>query len=498
VVNWRASHVRAALGARTTSWSLALALALAMPIGAAGCTSSDPAEDGAGPTDEGDSSADEGGPLDAPTWHQDIHPLVAEHCGGCHRDGGIAPFSVETYEETSQAALDMLDAIQTGYMPPWHARTTAECAPPLPYKDDPTLSIEDVERFSAWIDGGKQLGDAATAAPLPEPPSLSIAEPDDVLEIPGQITIDGTSDAYACWVIDLENANDLFLSAVQVEPGNALIVHHVLVYATTSDSVLDLVNADGYYDCFGGPGVSSPSLIGAWAPGALPARPPEGAALRVAPNTKLVLQVHYHPTGGGPEVDATTAIEFERFAGLPPWVAVLQLIGNFDNPFDGYSGLYPGPNDATDAPEFRIPAGERTHTETMGFTMPSGLPEGARVWGAGTHMHYVGTDMIFGFHDQSADEDVCLIQTPEWDFGWQRLYNFDAPSIEDLPAVDPGDFVFMRCTYDNSTFNPHVAEALDAQDLDAPVEVFLGEATLDEMCLGVAGLLFPLESVLGG
>jgi hypothetical protein len=106
--------------------------------------------------------------------------------------------------------------------------------------------------------------------------------------------------------------------------------------------------------------------------------------------------------------------------------------------------------------------------------------------------------MIFGFRDQSADEDVCLVQTPEWDFGWQRLYNFDAPSIEDLPAVDPGDFVFMRCTYDNSTFNPHVAEALDEQGLEAPQDVFLGEATLDEMCLGVAGLLFPLESVLGG
>ncbi|MEZ4451589.1 MAG: hypothetical protein R3B09_19110 [Nannocystaceae bacterium] len=26
-----------------------------------------------------------------PTWYQDVAPLVAERCTGCHRDGGIAP-----------------------------------------------------------------------------------------------------------------------------------------------------------------------------------------------------------------------------------------------------------------------------------------------------------------------------------------------------------------------------------------------------------------------
>lgn len=227
-------------------------VALVTPFAVAGCAAeeADEADDGAGDASDGSdagTTGDDGGPLDAPTWHQDIHPLVAQHCGGCHTDGGIAPFSVETYDETSMAAVDMLDAMQTGYMPPWHARTTEECVPPLPYKDDPTLPIEDIELFQAWIDGGKQLGDPTNPAPLPEPPSLSIPDPDDVLEIPGQITIEGSSDSYACWVIDLENANDIFLSAVQVEPGNPLIVHHVLVYATTSDSVLDQVNSDGYY-----------------------------------------------------------------------------------------------------------------------------------------------------------------------------------------------------------------------------------------------------------
>ena len=39
--------------------------------------------------------------------------------------------------------------------------------------------------------------------------------------------------------------------------------------------------------------------------------------------------------------------------------------------------------------------------------------------------------------------------------------------------------------------NPFVAEALDSQGLDAPVDVYLGETTLDEMCLGIFGLAIP-------
>ncbi len=34
-----------------------------------------------------------------------------------------------------------------------------------------------------------------------------------------------------------------------------------------------------------------------------------------------------------------------------------------------------------------------------------------------------------------------------------------------------------------------VAEALSEQSMDEPVDVYLGESTLDQMCLGVFGLI---------
>jgi hypothetical protein len=112
----------------------------------------------------------------------------------------------------------------------------------------------------------------------------------------------------------------------------------------------------------------------------------------------------------------------------------------------------------------------------------------------GTHMHWVGTDMTVQIArngtrpNQPASE--CLIATPHYDFNWQRGYAYDQP-IAALPTIKGGDRIRMRCTYDNSTENPRVARALAEQRLSSPVDVRLGEETLDEMCLGAFTLLTP-------
>ncbi|MCA9699779.1 MAG: hypothetical protein KC431_19800, partial [Myxococcales bacterium] len=106
----------------------------------------------------------------------------------------------------------------------------------------------------------------------------------------------------------------------------------------------------------------------------------------------------------------------------------------------------------------------------------------------GTHMHYVGRDMRVT-RTRDGDEQ-CMIQTPRWDFNWQRNYNIDA-SIGNFPKVQGGDVITMRCTYDNTLNNPFLPELLAEQGLDAPVDVLLGESSLEEMCLIMFGLAFP-------
>jgi hypothetical protein len=288
----------------------------------------------------------------------------------------------------------------------------------------------------------------------------------------------------------------VLVNAAQIHAGNAAIVHHVLVYTDESGQSAALAGDKGYYDCFGGPKLDAPDLIMAWAPGATPVTAPEGVAMIVPSKGRLVMQVHYHPTGSA-QTDSATSLQLRGYGtGIPTYVSTLSLIGNARSQKASGMGLQPGPNDGAQ-PEFRIPAGAQNHTESMLFELPASTPE-YRLWTVGSHMHYVGTDMRIGITRAapgSEPAEECLLDTPKWDFNWQRGYRYDVP-IEQAPTVKAGDVLNLRCTYDNSTQNGLVADALFEQGLTEPRDVVLGEETLDEMCLGVFGMAQKVSDLL--
>ena len=172
----------------------------------------------------------------------------------------------------------------------------------------------------------------------------------------------------------------------------------------------------------------------------------------------------------------------------PEMKATLALIGNSSSEEEG---LLPGPDDVNGV-EFRIPAGATNHTEEMTYTVQRANADYG-IFLSGTHMHYVGTDMGIWVERAEPDEgepaSECLVETPNWDFNWQRGYVYDAP-VEELPRLNKGDTLRLKCTYDNSLDNPGVRQALEDAGLTEPKDVVLGEETLDEMCLGVFGILY--------
>ncbi len=447
-------------------------------------------DDDDAPDDLGPSGAGTPDPSQV-TWHEHIAPLMHASCVGCHQANGIAPFSLENYEQAQPFAELALQAVQERRMPPWGAQSTNECEPRFDWKNDLRLSKSDLALLEAWVKGGAQEGDSASAEPLPAPLELELKDRDLRLAIAGEVSVSGTTDSFKCFSLNPQLAEDAWLVASQVNPGNNAIVHHVLVYLDTSGESAELGGEDGSYDCFGGPQLSNTELVAAWAPGGVPQVMPDDVGLLIPAGARLVLNVHYHPTGAGEERDDSTSVDL-KFAEVPPaYAASMTLIGNFSKP-NALGGLLPGPNDPDEGPAFLIPAGAKSHVERMSFLLPASVPE-TIVWSVGTHMHYVGTDMLMTVarsttNGQPAEE--CLLQTPAWDFNWQRAYQYDA-DLSELPRVRAGDLLSFRCTYDNSLDNPFVREALDEQGLTAPRDVALGDESLDEMCLGVFGAAVP-------
>ena len=78
---------------------------------------------------------------------------------------------------------------------------------------------------------------------------------------------------------------------------------------------------------------------------------------------------------------------------------------------------------------------------------------------------------------------------PKYDFEWQLTYMYDAP-IAQLPNIKPSDTLVIECTYDNSDTNPFFQEYLSTAGIEEPINVGVGENTLDEMCTGIIGIVY--------
>ncbi len=432
----------------------------------------------------------------AVTYHQDIAPLVAARCGSCHTEGSIAPFALEDVDTVTSLAPVMLAAVEDGSMPPWLAQETDECQPRLPWKNDLRLTEDEKQLFRDWVAAGTPPGDEATASPLPSPPELSLSQPSVSMAFEQPYTVDGENDDFQCFVLDPGHDEPVWVTAAQLTPGNEVVAHHGLVFLDLDGTSQALADEDGRFECFNPPSISG-FLLATWTPGAVPMVTPETTGMPMPVGAKIVVQMHYHPTGKGPEQDRSS-VELAFTNEQPRWEVAQVLLGNFSDRNDDGTGLQPGPNDRGGEPEFVIPAGIADHLETLIYRQS--IPLSFPLYSVGTHMHYVGTDMLIELvHKLTGEPTECLVHTPAWDFNWQRVYDYDAP-IEALPVIGPGDELHMRCSYDNTMNNPFVAAALRERNEPFPVDVTLGEETLDEMCLGLFGIVVEpgvLQTVFG-
>jgi hypothetical protein len=433
----------------------------------------------------GGDDGDDGVPL-APTWYQDVAPIVAGACQGCHVDRGIAPFPLTTYNEAMPAAAQMADMVDSGLMPPFGAQpgSAGGCTPAVGWKDDPTLTAAEKETVRRWADAGAPAGDAANPAELPAPPDRNLAGVTHTIAPRAGWTTSGDTDQFMCLVYDPQLTADRWLTGLQFLPTDAAVVHHAGAFVDESRMSEGLAGPDGVYECFGGVGIPTRELLGAYTPGMLPFEALPGTGIRVPAGALIVVQYHYHPLGAAQPVYDATELAMRLTATPPTRPHAWEPMGNADSP----PQLQPGPADQGGV-QFRVPAGIAGHTEEMRFGLP--VPDGveAAVWSVFPHMHYVGTRMVVELERANGGRE-CLIDAGRYDFNWQRIYNY-AGDVAAMPRVRAGDTVVMRCTYDNTVQNPNVLRALQERGLSAPIDVFLGEQTLDEMCVLLLGATLP-------
>lgn len=415
-----------------------------------------------------------------PTYAEDVAPLMIKSCEGCHREGGIGPFALSTYEQVKRYSALVAEKVESRAMPPWGAYETESCKPRFKWKHDLRLSEQEIATVLKWARNGTPSGDLNKLPAKPSFADVKLAGATDALSFPPYTVKASGADDIRCFPVDAKLPPDTWIEGTNVVPGDPRVVHHVIVYTDPKRQSIARAGDAGSYECFGGPEVEDSGILVAWAPGQQAMDYAPHAALQPPNDGMLVVQVHYHPSGT--ETTDATKIELRRRTDKPPYKAVVALVGNAATPA---GGLLPGPNDPTTGPAFTIPAGAKGHVESMTFTVPP--TPNLFLHSVLAHMHWVGRDMKIELKRSIAaagdPTEECLLGAPKYDFNWQRFYSYDAP-VDELPMIRAGDELKLTCTYDNTMDNPNVVKALQDQKLSSPVEIKLGEETLEEMCIG--------------
>ena len=437
-------------------------------LGLAACTGGDDGSSEPGPGEETPPNMMEGGEgegvppaADGPTWNADVAPLIEAHCGGCHGEGGIAPFVLTDYASFKAASGPAIDAIAAGRMPPWQA--DPECRS---YRHERIVPEDAKALIAEWAVAGFPEGEAATV--VEQPQTADLPDPSAVAAYPDAYEPDDTRpDDYRCFPLDTEFPEDTYLAGTRVVPDVRAIVHHVLVYVVPEADVPSLLRQDERdegpgYTCFGGPGAgTSPGPISAWVPGAVPQFTDEGSMQFIPKGSRLVMQVHYNVLTQAPVPDQTKVELFYLDEAQPMVVR------------------------ATPQPKFdlEIPAGEARSEHIAEFTYRGDDP--MVVVGVAPHMHTLGTEIKVEVLRQNGDVE-CLVDLPDWDFNWQQNYQFkDGEEV----VMNAGDKFRLTCVYDNSPENQAV---VNGEQLP-PRDVTWGEGTLDEMCLNFITTVEPFE-----
>lgn len=379
----------------------------------------------------------------------------------CHREGDIGPIAFDDYAATSEWADDIVEEIEAGRMPPW--RPTRGVGR---FVGERGVTLRELDTLRRWRDAGAPEGTPVRRKPLAAPEGWLLGTPDGILDYGEPFTVPvGVDDIYRCFPVTNPFGRDVWISGIEVHPGDRSVLHHVVMYLdpTGESHAKDAAEAGPGYTCFGGPETSQPLVLGGWAPGNRPSFSPKGTAMRLAAGDTIVIQCHYHA--------AKADVADHTVIGL-------------------YESEDPDPNEIFLVPvmnqTFTIPAGNAAYPVealldpedlTGGLFKPSGhalavLP----------HMHWLGRSIIVDALLPDGTEQR-LVEIRDWDFDWQDTYTFTKPV-----AMPAGTKFRVRSIYDNSADNKRNPNS-------PPVDVSWGERTVDEMCLAFVALtLGPAEA----
>jgi mono/diheme cytochrome c family protein len=160
-----------------------------------------------------------------PSYSQDIAPILAENCASCHREGGIAPFAMDSHTMVKGWSPMIREVLMTKRMPPGQIDGHIG-----EFINDMLIEDQEVRNIIAWVEAGAPKDDANDPlAELTWPETKwAFGEPDYIIKVPPQsVPATGVVD-YRDVAVLIDIPEDRWLRGSQYIAGDRTVLHHTI------------------------------------------------------------------------------------------------------------------------------------------------------------------------------------------------------------------------------------------------------------------------------
>lgn len=419
------------------------------------------------------------------SYQNDIAPIIAENCANCHRDGGIAPFAMDSHTMVQGWSPMIKEVVMTKRMPPGQVDNKVGHK----IADAMNLSDSEMQKLVHWIDAGSVIegaNDPLAALVWPES-KWERGEPDLIVAIPPQAIPATGIVEYLDVEVDLGLEKDVWVRGSQVIAGEPSALHHVLTGVippegrkSQQEIFMQIVNSlppekarpiqqqlmvavssgEGINfneilnslppeadisALFSGSQDEDSASIAGYASGAGAQWNEEGVGGLLRAGSSLDLQLHYTTVGR----ELTDASEIGIWLYPEGVVPDERMSGAIANNFN-----------------IQIPAGAKDHEMIAEIT----VHEDAYLESFLPHMHFRGKRMKFNAIYPDGSKEL-LLSVPNYSFNWQLNHQLEEPLL--VPA---GTKIQAIGAFDNSRQNEY--------NPDPDSEIFWGEQSWQEMFMG--------------
>ena len=393
------------------------------------------------------------------TFSKDVAPILQAKCQECHQPNSIAPMSLITFQEARPWARSIKERVVTRQMPPWHIDQSVGVQK---FKNDMSLSNEQVNTIVRWVDGGALEGDPKDLPPAK--PLVTDNEwkgvrdgfgpPDLVIKSSEYTMAARHQDVWYRPMSDIPITEPRWAKMVEIRPTSLKgrkIIHHSIAYLVLNNDP-EAVNTG----TANGPSADNdtadlvnrrPQLM-EWAIGKGYDLFRPGTGKLIVPGEKISWDQHIHATGEEIAAGSEIGIWFYKKGEEPKKRSYLI----------GFTGIRGG-RQSLDIPP-------NSFAQTEGFTA---LKENTLIENFQPHFHLRGKSMqVEAILPDGSSRIISYVGN--FNFNWMTNYIYDDDAA---PLLPKGTVIHVSAWYDNTKANKN--------NPDPEQWVGYGDRTVDEM-----------------